>query len=493
MPHLVMGPAAWRFGWGPDDWDALAGALVAGHVIECGAQCTGGNFSFFDEIPGLEHPGFPLVEIDPDGSFVVTKHPGTGGAVTVETVTAQLLYEIAGPRYLNPDVTARFDTIRLIGDGPDRVRVTGVRGEPPPPTVKVALNYLGGYRNTVTFLVPGLDVVEKGRVALEALWDVGGGRDRFAAAEVRWLRSDRPDPADNDQAVAQLSVTVKDPDADKVGRAFSRAAVELGLASYPGFAMTAPPGDSEPYAVYWPTTVPRQVGRAEGGSSTTGRCSMSRPAVPRLERRSLFALPSLRRWTRARPVRRRWVWWRVPGPATRAATPTSVCGRAPRPGTAGSMRSSPSSGCVDSCQRPRVSRSSGTAFPNIAALNFVIHGLLGEGVASSTRLDPQAKTLGEYLRAKLVDIPEALLDTSGSARSAGGLPLTSGTMARPSQLLYRVYENRLSAELDRTRLPRHLGIILDGHRRYARSEGMSDYSTSYRAGMRKFEDCHRLG
>ncbi len=228
-------------------------------MIECGAQCTGGNFSFFDEIPGLEHPGFPLVEIDPDGSFVVTKHPGTGGAVTVETVTAQLLYEIGGPRYLNPDVTARFDTIRLIGDGPDRVRVTGVRGEPPPATVKVALNYLGGYRNTVTFLVPGLDVEEKGRVALEALWAALGGRDRFAAAEVRWLRSDRPDPADNDQAVAQLSVTVKDPDAEKVGRAFSRAAVELGLASYPGFAMTAPPGDSEPYAVYWPTTVPRQT------------------------------------------------------------------------------------------------------------------------------------------------------------------------------------------------------------------------------------------
>ena len=267
---LVMGPAAWKFGWGPDDLDALAGALVAGHVIECGAQCTGGNFSFFDEIPGLAHPGFPLVEVEPDGSFVVTKHAGTGGRVTVETVTAQLLYEIGGPRYLNPDVTARFDTIRLVGDGPDRVRVSGVRGEPPPPTVKLAVNYLGGYRNTVTFLVPGLDIDEKGRLALEALWESVGGEERFAATEVRCLRGDRPDPASNDEAVAHLSVTVKDPDPEKVGRSFSRAAVELALASYPGFAMTAPPGDSEPYAVYWPTSVPRRRS-FRGWSCTAGR------------------------------------------------------------------------------------------------------------------------------------------------------------------------------------------------------------------------------
>ncbi len=106
---VVAGPAAWRFDWKRDDWDALAGAIAAGHVIECGAQATGGNFSFFAEVPGLEHPGFPIAEISPDGSAVITKHPGTGGAVTVETVTAQLLYEIDGPRYLNPDVVARFD------------------------------------------------------------------------------------------------------------------------------------------------------------------------------------------------------------------------------------------------------------------------------------------------------------------------------------------------------------------------------------------------
>ena len=108
---LALGPAAWHHGWRRDDWDALAGAVVAGHVIECGAQATGGNFAFFTEVPGLEHPGFPIAEVAADGSAVITKHPGHGGMVSVDTVTAQLLYEIGGPAYLNPDVTARFDSI----------------------------------------------------------------------------------------------------------------------------------------------------------------------------------------------------------------------------------------------------------------------------------------------------------------------------------------------------------------------------------------------
>ena len=134
---LVVGPAAAHFGWARDDYDALAGAVVAGHVIECGAQATGGNFSFFDEIADLRRPGFPIAEIAADGSCVITKHDGTGGAVTLDTVTAQLLYEIAGARYLGPDVTTRFDSIELTAAGPDRVRITGVRGEPPPPSLKV--------------------------------------------------------------------------------------------------------------------------------------------------------------------------------------------------------------------------------------------------------------------------------------------------------------------------------------------------------------------
>jgi len=130
---------------------------VAGHIIECGPQATGGNFAFFREIPGLEHPGFHRRGVE-DGSSVITKHPSHGGRVSTETVTAQLLYEIGSPQYPNPDVTAQFDSINLSDDGPDRIRVSGVRGMPPPPTAKVSLNYEGGWRSTTVMYLTGLDI-----------------------------------------------------------------------------------------------------------------------------------------------------------------------------------------------------------------------------------------------------------------------------------------------------------------------------------------------
>jgi hypothetical protein len=187
---LVVGPAAWWHGWGPTEWDALAGAVVAGHVIECGPQATGGNYAFLDEITDRRYPGFPIAEVAEDGSSVITKHPGTGGLVSVGTVTAQLLYEIAGPEYLGPDVTTHFDTIALAQDGEHRVAISGVRGSPPPATLKVALNDVGGFRNTMTLVLTGLDVEAKAARAEELLFAVLGGRERLrrrrrAAAAVR--------------------------------------------------------------------------------------------------------------------------------------------------------------------------------------------------------------------------------------------------------------------------------------------------------------------
>ncbi|MBW2271529.1 MAG: DUF1446 domain-containing protein, partial [Deltaproteobacteria bacterium] len=252
---LTLGPAAWRFGWARDDWDRLAAGIVAGHIIECGAQCTGGNYAFFREVKDLHRPGFPIAEMHADGSFVITKHDGTGGLVDVGTVTAQLLYEITGPAYPNPDVTARFDTIHLEPDGADRVRVSGVRGEPPPPTAKVCINHLGGFRNSMTFVLTGLDIEEKARLAEETLWELLGGKQRFAETHVSLRRGDRPDPRSNEQAFAFLSVAVKDPDREKVGRAFTSKAVEMALASYPGFTMTSPPGKETQFGVYWPALV----------------------------------------------------------------------------------------------------------------------------------------------------------------------------------------------------------------------------------------------
>ena len=256
---LVTGPAAWWHGWRRDDWDELAGALVAGHVIECGPQATGGNYSWLEEITDRRYPGFPIAEVAADGSAVITKHPGTGGLVSPGTVTAQLLYEIASPHYLNPDVVAHFGTVALAQDGPDRVRISGTRGSPPPPDLKVALNYLGGYRNTMTLVLTGLDIEEKAAWAEQELFGILGGRDSFAAADVRLLRFDQPDAPTNEQATAHLRITVKDADPRKVGRAFSGAVMELALGGYAGFHTTTPPTPESAYGVYWPALVPASV------------------------------------------------------------------------------------------------------------------------------------------------------------------------------------------------------------------------------------------
>jgi hypothetical protein len=406
---LVVGPAAAWHGWTPADLDALAGAVAAGHVIECGPQATGGNYSFLAELPDRRYPGFPIAEVAADGSSVITKHPGTGGLVSAGTVTAQLLYEIAGPEYANPDVVARFDTIRLDQDGPDRVRISGTRGGPPPADLKVALNYLGGYRNTMTMVLTGLDIEEKAARAQTMLFDLLGGKDRFGQVDVRLIRSDRPDAPVNAQATAELRVTVMDPDPAKVGRSFSNATIEMALAGYAGFHTTTPPTAESAYGVYWPAFVPAAVvehavvlpdgsRRVIPPSGPAGTGSPAAADVP------------------PRPAP-------APGP-TRRAPLGLVCGA--RSGDKGMNANvglwarDPDAyawlrGYLDIPRfRALLPEADGLEvrryeLPNLLALNFVVAGLLGLGVAASTRPDPQAKGLGEYLRSRYADIPVRLL------------------------------------------------------------------------------------
>ncbi|MEL7157519.1 MAG: acyclic terpene utilization AtuA family protein, partial [Actinomycetota bacterium] len=232
---VVCGPAAWHHGWARDDWDALAGAVVAGHIIECGAQTTGGNYSFFTEIDDMTRAGFPWAEVAADGSSVIGKHDGTGGAVSIGTVTSQLLYEIGSPAYLGPDVTSRFDTIELSDVGPDRIRVHGTKGEPPPSTLKVAMNEIGGYRNDIGIALTGLDIEAKADLVSAAFWaNCPYDRDDFAWVTERIVRTEHEDPTSNEAAVSLWRLTVKDPDERKVGRAFSNALTETGLASRAG-------------------------------------------------------------------------------------------------------------------------------------------------------------------------------------------------------------------------------------------------------------------
>jgi len=402
---LVVGPAAARFGWDRTSYDALAGAVVAGHVIECGTQATGGNYAFWkQEVPHRLRMGFPIAEVAEDGSCVITKHPGTGGAVTVGTVTAQLLYEIAGPLYAGPDVVTDFSTIDLAQDGPDRVRISGVRGGPPSGQVKVALNMVGGHRNKMEFVLTGLDIEEKAALALEGLRDALPVQP--AVLESRLVRLDQPDAPTNEQAAALLRVTVKDPSAEVVGRAFSSAAVELALASYPGFTLTSQPGSATPYGVYWPALVPADEvehvvvhhdGRREviphtpaGPALASAQVHPPAVAVERTQRVPLGTVIGARSgdkggnanvgfWARTDEAAAWLLGW-LDELAFRLLLPEADG--------------------LDLSVFP---------LPNLRAVNVVVHGLLGEGVAASTRFDPQAKGLGEYLRSRLVDVPVSLL------------------------------------------------------------------------------------
>ena len=406
---VVMGPAAWRFGWDRTDWDALAGACVAGHVIECGCQTTGGNYAFFHEVPGLERPGFPIAEIAADGSAVITKHPGTGGLVSVGTVTAQLLYEIGGPRYANPDVVARFDTIRLTQEAPDRVLVAGVRGEPAPAEVKVSINYEGGYRNATTFRLTGLDIEDKAALAERTFWaNLPGGRESIAQTSVQLVRSDHHDPATNEAAVAELVITAKDPDPRKIGRAFANVAVEMALASYPGMFGRSGPSEAQPYGVYWPALVPSELvhhdvvvaGTRIVVDMTAAGLAGADVVVPEV------TLPPVPAGDTVRAPLGRVVGARSGDKGGNANVGLWVRTAEAYAWMVALLTPERLAELYPEARRHRVER---FELPNLLALNLVFHGLLEEGVAASTRQDAQAKGLGEYLRARVVDVPVALL------------------------------------------------------------------------------------
>jgi hypothetical protein len=397
---VVLGPAAWWWDWALDQWDELAGAVVAGHVIECGAQATGGNHSWFTDIVDRTlPPGFPIAEIDRDGSSVITKHPRTGGLVDVGTITSQLLYEIGAPQYLNPDVTSHFDTIELHQQGVDRVRISGTRGTPGPPTTKVCINLEGGFRNRMTFALTGLDQEAKAAWAESALFARLGGRERFDEVDVRFV----PAPSDavpQEAATGRLHVHVKSRDERLVGRAFSSAVVELALANYPGFFATSTPGEAQAYGVYWPALVANdevtQVVVHHDGTRTTiatpqvtgDAADLGVPVAP-------LASPA--------------------GP--RAGEPLGLHFAA-RSGDKGGnanvgVFARDAAGYAWLREHLTAERL-GALLPeaagleirrfelaNLHALNFVIVGYLGEGVASSTAFDAQAKGLGEYVRSRV--------------------------------------------------------------------------------------------
>jgi Acyclic terpene utilisation family protein AtuA len=336
---LVVGAGAWWHEWSRTDFDALAGAVAAGHIIECGPQATGGNYSHLAEIADRRYPGSPIAELAHDGSFVITKPDDTGGLVSPGTVIAQLLYEVGAPAYVNPDVVAHFDTLTVEQDGPDRVRVSGTKGGPPPPTLKVAMNYIGGYRNTMTMVLTGLNIEDKATWAIDELFDILGGQSAFDDVDVQLLRYDcpiRPRWSTPPRTCASPSRTAT------------------------GQRWTAP---SRTPSSNWPSpgipafTPPRhQRRRASSGATGPPWCPPNSSTTPwcmpmAAPKPSRTALKSARRSTGRsggrnrsaaisdRPPAAHWAAWSPPARATRAATPTSDCGQTPTSGGSGYSRS----------------------------------------------------------------------------------------------------------------------------------------------------------
>lgn len=264
---LALAPLVHEFGWAWDDWDRLAAGTIAGHILECGAQCTGGNFTRWWEVPELWDVGYPVVECRDGGSFVVTKQPGTGGLVSTATVAEQLVYEMGEPtRYLTPDCTADFTSPRLEQQDRDRVSVTGVRGGPAPETLKVSVSYSDGFKAVGQLVVSGPRALDKARLAAEIVWK------RLARAGVRFPENDRveeflgsgacpggavPRVCEAPEVVMRLGV--RGPDREAVAR-FGMELAPLVTAGPPGVTGFAG-GRPKPQEVigFWPALLPREV------------------------------------------------------------------------------------------------------------------------------------------------------------------------------------------------------------------------------------------
>ena len=406
---VVIGPAAWKFNWSRNDYDQLAGALAAGHIIECGAQATGGNYSFFKEVPTFKDIGYPIAEINQDGSFIITKHPNTGGLVSVGTVTAQLLYEIGSPAYVNPDVISHFDTLKIEQEAEDRVFVSGCRGSSPPKDHKVCINLAGGFRNGTELLLTGLDIEEKAKLITETIFDSVGGKEQFDKVDIQLHRTDKENPESNEQAQAFLRIDVMSQNPDLVGRLFSAKIIELALANFPGWTGRSGVVPSGPYIEYWPALVDSKFIKEK--VHFDGK-TMEVIPTSQLDFEEVYY--------QKEPAEVKQI---TENPDTEIFF-----------GDIFGTRSGDKGGCANLGVWSKNPEAYGFLFdyltvdklkellpdlksfeidrfelPNILSLNFYIHGILQDGVSSSTRMDGQAKSLGEYLRAKKINVPKIIL------------------------------------------------------------------------------------
>ena len=406
---VVIGPAAWKFNWSRDQYDELAGALAAGHIIECGAQATGGNYSFFQEVPTFDNIGYPIAEVYEDGSFVITKHENTGGLVSVGTVTAQLLYEISSPAYLNPDVISHFDTLKITQESQDRVLVQNARGSSPTNTHKVCVNLVGGYRNGIELLLTGLDINEKAELITDQIFKSVGGKEQFDKVDIQLHRTDKENPNSNEEAQAFLRIDVMSSNPELVGRLFNAKIIELALANFPGWTGRSGVVPNGPYIEYWPTLVNSKyvkerihIGDKVIDITPTSQLGLEEKYYQKVP----YENPELEIQSFEEDF-----FGKIFGTRSGDKGGCANLGVWAKTEDAYSflfdfLTVEKLKELLPDLEKFDIDR---YELPNIFSFNFYVHGILQEGVSSSTRMDGQAKSLGEYLRAKKINFPKQLL------------------------------------------------------------------------------------
>lgn len=412
---ITLAPMMHRFGWASDDWDLLASGIIAGHILECGAQSTGGNYTDWREVPTFDNIGYPIVEIEADGTFVVTKHDGTGGAITAKSVKEQLVYEMGDPSaYLTPDVTVDFGSIEVDEVGPDRVRVSGIRGAAPTDLLKVSMSYSDGFKASGSLMVCGPDA----RAKSAAFADILFGRlpefdhtlTEFVGADATWGGlSPSPEPAE-----VLLRCGVRDADRAKIGE-FSKMVAAVVLSGPPGVAVTGGRPAIQDVVAYWPCLIPRDLCTAEvsvfGGDGarvdetvpfegTTGPGRVDAVGVgyefPTVEPTGTLVTVKLADIAHGRsgdkgdtcnigliarhPAIYPWLVENITAARVKAAF-TGIC-----------------HGDVERFE-----------VPNIEALNFLLHESLGGGGTLSLHIDAQGKTYSHALLSIDVEIDQAYL------------------------------------------------------------------------------------
>ena len=410
---LVIGPAAWKFNWKRDNYDALAGALAAGHIIECGCQATGGNYAFFKEVESFDNVGYPIAEIYEDGSFYVTKHPDTGGLVSTGTVTAQLLYEINSPAYVNPDVIAHFDTLKIEEVEKDKVYVSGCRGSSPPDKHKVCINLAGGFRNGMEIILTGLDIEDKAKVFTDALFNSVGGRKQFDEVSIQLHRTDKENPNSNEEAMASLLVSVKSKDQNLVGRLFSAKIIELALANIPGFFAQGGIKSSGPVIIYWPALVDSK--HIKEKVHIDGEKIEVIP-TSQLELEEIYYQKEPIKIKKIKKEDEKEIYFgEIYG--TRSGDKGGCANLGVWAKNANSFAFLHDFLTVKKLKEllPDLNQYKIERFElaNINSLNFYIHDILQDGVSSNDKKDGQAKSLGEYLRAKKVKVPQSIIGDIG--------------------------------------------------------------------------------